>query len=366
MLVVIVDLLVNRGPLPRLRNGAPNRQHHFFRSLPRIFCLLLVSVLLVSCAQAEASEGPARKLRVGYLASLTHAPAIIGIEKNFFADALGSTQLSTKAFNSGTEVIEALFSGALDLAFIGPNPALNGFAKSKGKAVVVIAGSTNGGAAFITRKDITTVDDLRGTTLATPSLGNTQDVALRAWLRAQNLSASVTGDGDVEISPRENADTLNAFREGKIDGAWVPEPWATRLVQEGDGHVFVDERSLWPNNEFTTTLLIAHPDFAIHHRPTILAFLNGLHSAIDLANDHPQEAQKLTNDGIAAVTSKKISEKVLAKAWQSLSFSIEPNTSSLEETKNHAVREGFMKDVSLNGFIDLSFLNEARSEWKTP
>lgn len=370
MSIVNIELVANNltgrfAIRPRHANEGGRIRRNIFLSACALF--LVCSFVLTSCStSSSASTQPVKKLRIGYLASLTHAPAIIGIEANYFADALDNIKIETKAFNSGVEVIESIFSGALDVAFIGPNPALNGFIRSKGKAVVVIANATNGGAALITKPEIQTIDDLRGKTLATPSLGNTQDIALRAWLRSQNLSSSRTGSGDVEISPRENADTLTAFRNGDIDGAWVPEPWATRLVLEGNGHVFLDERSLWPSGEFATTLVIAKPDFAQRHPETIQAFLNGLKNSIDFAMANPSEAQKLVNAGIYAVTTKKISEKVLTEAWKSLSFSIDTNQSVIETTRDHAVRENFLPNSSLDGFIDNQFLESARKQWTTP
>ena len=194
-------------------------------------------------AEPTGSEAPAEEvtLRLGYFPNVTHAPAIIGVDTGLFDDALGaSTTLETSTFNSGTEVIEALFSGAIDASFIGPNPAINGYAKSDGEALRIVAGTTSGGASLVVREGIETPADLAGATLASPSLGNTQDVALRAWLLDEGYATDTSGGGDVSITPQDNADTLAAFQSGALDGAWVPEPWATRLVLEGGGHVLVE------------------------------------------------------------------------------------------------------------------------------
>lgn len=212
-----------------------------------------------SSATSAGDNGSApTTLRLGYFPNVTHAPAIIGVEETIFEESLGDgASLETVTFNSGTEAIEALFSDAIDASFIGPNPAVNGFAQSDGEALRIVAGTTSGGAALVVREGIDSPDDLRGTTLASPSLGNTQDVALRAWLKEQGLESDLAGGGEVSIRPQENADTLATFQEGSIDGAWVPEPWATRLVLEGNGKVLVDERDLWPDGRFVTTHLIA-------------------------------------------------------------------------------------------------------------
>jgi NitT/TauT family transport system substrate-binding protein len=187
---------------------------------------------------------------------------VIGVEDGTFAEALGDgVDLEVVTFGSGTEAIEALFSGAIDASFIGPNPAINGFAKSDGEALRIVAGTTSGGRIARGARGIDGPEDLAGTTLATPSLGNTQDVALRAWLADEGLQTDTTGGGDVSIRPQENADTLTAFQTGAIDGAWVPEPWATRLVLEGQGTVLVDEADLWPDGRFVTTHLIVDTEY---------------------------------------------------------------------------------------------------------
>ena len=162
-----------------------------------------------------------------------------------------------------------MFSGALDASFIGPNPAINGYAKSKGEALRIVAGTTSGGASLVVREGINAPADLQGKTLATPSLGNTQDVALRAWLKDQGFATDTAGGGDVHITPQDNADTLAAFKTGAIDGAWVPEPWATRLVNEGGGHVLVNEKDLWPDGKFVTTHLIVTTEFLDEHPDTV-------------------------------------------------------------------------------------------------
>jgi hypothetical protein len=179
------------------------------------------------------------------------------VEEGIFADALGDASLETFTFNSGTEASEAILSDSIDATFIGPNPAINAFAQSDGE-VKIVAGTTSGGAALVVSQDITSPEDLAGKTLATPSLGNTQDVALRAWLADQGYEVDETGGGDVKITPQENADTLTAFQAGDIQGAWVPEPWATRLVEEGGGHVLVNEKDLWTDTDgqFVTTHLL--------------------------------------------------------------------------------------------------------------
>src|SRR3954468_6558797 len=177
-------------------------------------------------------------LRLGYFPNVTHASAIAGIEKGIFADKVGPrVEIKPSIFNAGGAATEALFSGAIDATFIGPSPSINAFVKSKGDAIRIIAGATSGGAALVVRQDIKAVADLKGQKIATPQLGNTQDVAARAWMLAQGLKTDLQGGGAVNVTPQDNSQTLDAFKNKLIAGAWVPEPWATRMVSEGGGKV---------------------------------------------------------------------------------------------------------------------------------
>ena len=181
-------------------------------------------------AAAAADQGPAAELRLGYFGNVTHAPALVGVNKGFVAKELGQTKLSTQVFNAGPAAIEALNAGAIDATYIGPNPAINSYVKSNGQSISIIAGATAGGAQLVVKPGINSAADLKGKTLASPQLGGTQDVALRAWLGKQGFKTSTDGSGDVAINPTENAQTLKLFQDGKLDGAWLPEHWASRLV----------------------------------------------------------------------------------------------------------------------------------------
>ncbi len=279
------------------------------------------------------------------------------MEDGIFADKLGDTKLETTTFNSGTEATEALFSDAIDASFIGPNPAINAFAQSDGTAIRIVAGTTSGGAALVVSEDISSSADLKGKVLSTPSLGNTQDVALRAWLTEEGLSADETGGGDVSIRPQENADTLTAFQSGDIAGAWVPEPWATRLVLEGGGKVLVDEADLWPDGEFVTTHLIVATEYLEEHPNQVEALIEGLVDAIEVANDDATAAQETTNAGIEQITTKALPPETIQGAWENLTFTYDPIAASLEGSKEDAVEVGLLEPVELDGIYDLSLLN---------
>src|SRR6185503_16835037 len=213
----------------------------------------------VAAAQ-DKSSAPVN-VRLGYFPNVTHAPALVGVEGGLFQKALGKNTLDIKTYNAGPEEVTALLAGALDIGYIGPNPSVNAYVQSNGEAVRVVGGSTSGGAYLVVKPDINKASDLKGKRVASPQLGNTQDVALRAWLKKQGLKTDTQGGGDVSIKPQDNSQTLDTFKQGVIAGAWVPEPWATRLVKEGGGKVLVDERSLWPGGQFVTTHLIVSTSF---------------------------------------------------------------------------------------------------------
>ncbi len=327
--------------------------------------VLAASLAAAACGGgADGSDG-ATELRLGYFPNVTHAPAIIGVETGRFAEAVGAdVTIAPVTFGSGTEAIEAMFAGELDASFIGPNPAINGYAKSGGEALRIVAGTTSGGASLVVRDGIESPADLAGARLATPSLGNTQDVALRAWLSEQGFTTDTSGGGDVAITPQENADTLAAFQNGDIDGAWVPEPWATRLVAEGGGTVLVDESELWPDGRFVTTHLIVAADFLDEHPDVVRDLIVGLGQSVDVAAGDAAEAQRITNDGIERITTKRLPDATIASAWEQLEFTLDPIATSLRQSADDAIAVGLLDPVDLGdpGIYDLTLLNEVLGE----
>jgi NitT/TauT family transport system substrate-binding protein len=319
---------------------------------------LAVALVALAACSSDARSGQPVVLRLGYFPNVTHAPAIVAVEQGLVARALGpGVKLETHAFNAGPEVVEAIFSNALDISYVGPNPAINGYAQSRGAALRIIAGATSGGAALVVRRGITTAAGLRGARLATPQLGNTQDVALRAWLVQQGLRATLEGNGDVAILPQPNAQTLETFRAGQIDGAWVPEPWATRLVLEGGGHVLVDERSLWPDGQFVTTHVVVRTAFLEEHPDLVAQFLEAHVWAVEFVNAEPARARRIVNAGIARITGKPLPPAVIEGAWSRLAFTLDPLPASLRKSADDAVLVGLLKPVNLTGIYDLAPLN---------
>jgi NitT/TauT family transport system substrate-binding protein len=309
-------------------------------------------------AGGAASAGLTGTLRLGYFPNLTHAPALYGIDRKIFADKLGpGVEIKTATFNSGVQASEALLSGALDITYIGPNPAVNIFVKSRGEAIRIISGAASGGASLVVKKDIAAVEQLKGTTIATPSKGNTQDVAARYFLQKHGINTTLDGGGDLEIRPQENSITVDAFKSGAVDGAWVPEPVAARLVAEG-GHVLVDEADEWPGGKFVTTHVIVRTEYLEKNPAIVKAFLAGNLAAIDALNADPVKGQAATNAAYAKLTGKPLPDAVVSAAWKKLTFTVDPIASSLFASTDHARRLGLLKDPDLDGIYDLSLLNE--------
>jgi NitT/TauT family transport system substrate-binding protein len=308
---------------------------------------------------AGTPSGEKVTLRLGYFPNVTHATALVGVEKGIFADKLGPTvTLQTQTFNAGPNAIDALFADSVDATYVGPNPAINGYVKSKGEALRIVSGATSGGASFVVAQDINGPADLKGKTLATPQLGNTQDVALRAWLKKNGLHADTSGGGDVSIKPQDNGATLDAFKQGQVQGAWVPEPWATRLVQEGGGKVLVDEADLWPDGQFVTTHLVVRTAFLKKHPDAVKKLLEGQVAANDYVNKNPADAQRAANDQIEKITQKRLSDAVIAGAWKNLTFTNDPIAPSLKKSADDAVDLGLLEKPDLTGIYDVTPLNE--------
>ena len=317
-----------------------------------------LAAALMGCGGQPPGDAAPAVVRLGYFANVTHAPALVALEQGLFSEALGPREtLETRVFNAGPEAVEALFSEALDIAYIGPNPAINAFAQSGGEAIRIVAGATSGGAALVVHPSITAPAQLRGAKLASPQLGNTQDVALRAWLKQQGLEANLEGGGDVAILPQANAQTLETFRAGEIRGAWVPEPWASRLVLEGGGSVLVDEASLWPGGKFVTTHVVVRTAF-LRERPALVERMLRAHvRAIDLLNAEPAQGREIVNAAIAKSTGKALPAAVIERAWANLAFTVDPLAASLRKSAQDATAVGLLDPVSLDGIYDVTELN---------
>jgi NitT/TauT family transport system substrate-binding protein len=313
----------------------------------RLPLLAALAVLAVGCRfQSDPRDGQGRRVfRVGYLPNLTHAPALWAIESGALSSALAPDAiLRTYSFGAGPSIIEALFAGELDVAYVGPNPAINAFQRSRGQAVRAIAGATFGGAQLIVHSSISSPEQLAGHRLASPALGNTQDVALRRWLKGRDIPATVTPIALPEI--------LQLFGRGQLVGAWVPEPWASRMVLEQQGWLLVDERDLWPQGRFPTTVVIASTA-ALAKRPDLverLLLVNG--QAIRSLSEEPS-ARAVVAAHIARALGKPLPQKVLERAFDQLSFSPELSESELAQLAQHAQVLGLLKEADVSGLVPL-------------
>ena len=315
-------------------------------------------------AAPAAPSGPAHELKLGYFGNITHAAALVGVNQGFIKDNLGSTKLSTQVFNAGPAAIEALNAGAIDATYIGPNPAINSFVKSKGESISIIAGAASGGAQLVVKPGIKTPADLKGKALASPQLGGTQDVALRAWLGKQGFKTNTDGGGDVKINPTENAQTLKLFQDGKLDGAWLPEPWASRLVLQAGAKVLVDEKDLWDGSltgkpgEFPTTILIVNKKFAAEHPQTVEGLLKGHAEAVKWLNDTPaaEKAAKV-NAALKQDAGKALPQDVIDRSLKNILFTVDPLAGAFNKLLQDGVDAGTTKQADLNGIFDLRALN---------
>ncbi len=305
----------------------------------------------------DTSSSSVATVKLGFFPNVTHATAIVGVQEGLFAKRLGATKLTTSPFSAGPAAMEALKSGAVDATFIGPGPATNGFINTGGQAVRIVAGAASGGAELVVSRSIKTVADLRGKKLATPQLANTQDIALRYYLLTKGLKTDLQGGGDVNIVPTENATVTDAFTQKLVVGAWVPEPYATKLVKAG-GHVLVNEASLWPGGRFATTVLAVRTDFLKQHPDTVKALLRGELDATAFIKKSPSKAQQDVADLITRLSGKPLKVSLVAAAWKNLSFTVDPVASSILTGADHAVAVGILKrKPDLATMVDLAPLN---------
>ncbi|WP_113716046.1 ABC transporter substrate-binding protein [Arthrobacter dokdonensis] len=307
---------------------------------------------------AAPQASAAATLRLGYFPNVTHAPAIAGLQEGIFAKDLGATMLTTQAFSAGPSAIEALNAGAIDAAYLGPNPAINSYVQSSGASIRIIAGATSGGAELVVKPSITSAAQLKGKVLATPQLGGTQDVALRSWLAGEGYKTTPGGGGGVTINPTDNAQTLKLFQAGKLDGAWLPEPWASRLVLQAGAKVLVNEAGLWDKGQFSTTVLVVNKSFLDAHPQTVEALLKGHVDSIQWLGKHRPQAAAVVNAGLAKTAGKPLAQNVIDRSLTELTFSADPLAATFPKLLQHGVAAGVTKQADLSGIFDLEPLNQ--------
>ncbi|MEU1463405.1 aliphatic sulfonate ABC transporter substrate-binding protein [Streptomyces sp. NPDC005727] len=309
-------------------------------------------------AGAKKTDG-LDSVKIGYFGNLTHATALVGNQKGFFQKALGATKADYQIFNAGPSEIEALNSGSIDIGWIGPSPAINGYTKSNGKSLRIIGGSASGGVRLVVNPEkIKSLKDVRGKRIATPQLGNTQDVAFLNWVAEQGWKVDAqSGKGDVSVVRTDNKVTPDAFKSGSVDGAWVPEPTASKLVAEG-GKVLLDESSLWPGEKFVITNIVVSQNFLKEHPKAVEAVLKASVDTNAWINAHPDEAKAAANKQLGIDSGKELPADVLDPAWKSIRITDDPLAATLDTEARHAVMAGLLQDPRLKGIYDLAPLNK--------
>ena len=338
----------------------------------RFALLLLTALALNGCVRRggpAASDG-AETLRIAYFPNVTHAVALVGTARGTFAGRLGrGLKIEEQIFNAGPAQIEALFGDQVDIGYIGPGPALNGFLKSRGRALKIIAGASSGGAALVARADsgISDLAGLAGKRVASPQLGGTQDLSLRHALAQAGFKTTDKG-GSVMVLPTANPDTLTLFLRKELDAAWVPEPWVARLVREGGGRILIDERSRWPDSKFATTVVIARTKFLDQNPDLVARFLDAHVETVEWIRRNRDEARRTIGRRIEELTGKGMPEDVLKDALSRTDITYDPLRGTVLEFAAWSRDLGFQRDrsQSLDRLFDLAVLNSALDRRKLP
>jgi sulfonate transport system substrate-binding protein len=318
-------------------------------------------------AAPGAKKLSADQVKIGYFPNLTHATPLVGLKEGIFQKELAGTSVKELTFNAGPAEIEALNAGSIDIGWIGPSPAINGYTKSGGTALRIISGSASGGVKLVVNPaKIKTLADVKGKRIATPQLGNTQDVALLNWIASRGWKVDAqSGKGDVSVVRTDNKITPDAYKSGSIDGAWVPEPTASKLVAEG-AKVLLDESTLWPDKKFVITNVIVSQKFLSAHPDVVEAVLRGSVKTNAWIRANPAQAKADANAELKRLTQKALPPAVLDPAWQSIQVTDDPLAATAQQEAQHAVAAGLLKAPKLDGIYDLTLLNKVLTQLGKP
>ncbi|HWI62193.1 MAG TPA: ABC transporter substrate-binding protein [Symbiobacteriaceae bacterium] len=323
------------------------------------FWLILAGLALLA---AGCSPGAARReqpdptvLRLGYFANLTHAQAVLGVADGSLERAAG-VKIKPKVFASGPTAITALLAGEIDVLYVGPSPAVTGYIRSEGAALRIVAGAASGGAVFVVRPGVDP-GKLDGTHLATPGVANTQDVSLRYLLEQQGVKPRERG-GNVTVTPVAPAEMLGLFARGQLDGAWVAEPWGARLVAETGAHVAIDERDLWPDGRFPTTVVVASTAYLRANPQAVRGLLAGHTALTGWLREHPDDARTALQRALAELQGKPLPDQVMAAAFARVEFLADPLPDAVRVQAERAYALGYLgaREPDLAGLFDLTYL----------
>lgn len=305
-----------------------------------------------------AAGGPA-EVRIGYFANLTHAQAVLGVSSKDFENAVAPARVSTKVFNAGPSLVEALFAGEIDVGYVGPGPALNAHAKSRGQGIRIVAGAAANGVLIVARKDsaINTLQDLKGKRVATPQLANTQDIAARYYLTHE------LGQSDHKnVIPVPNAEQAAMMSGGQIDAAWAPEPWGSLLVAQAGAKVIGQEKDLWPQKEFSITVVVTTPEFLQKHPDTVEKLLAAHRVWTERLNKEPAKYAPQLKSALLALTNKQLPEGVVESALKNTKFTDEPLPHTFETMATWSHELGYSKEkTDTAGLVDTSILQRLKA-----
>ncbi len=343
----------------------PKQSQSLKIATPRFAGLAMTVLFLFLLHSIPTAFAAGEKIRVGHFPNVTHAPALIARATNHFEKTFGEdVRIDWKIFNAGPEAVEALFAGEIDILYVGPNPAINGFIRSKGDALRVIAGVASGGAAFVIRNDakIERFEDIAGKRVATPQKGNTQDVALLHLMKEKGLKPKNQG-GNVEIFNISGGDQITALSRSQVDAIWTVEPWVSRLVSEANGKILFEEKELWPEGKYATTLLIARKKFIDQHPELVQKWVDGHVQITNYINQNLREAKEVFNKELQFETTKFLPPAYLDQCFEKIQFTDDPMESSVQESAKRADAIGYLGkgDHNLDGLYDLSFLKKTKN-----
>jgi NitT/TauT family transport system substrate-binding protein len=329
-----------------------------------VMALVLAVVGGLTGCSSNTVENKGTKVRIAHFPNITHSQALVGRGNGQFQKALGETNvIEWKTFNAGPAEIEALFAGEVDIGYIGPGPAINGYTKSKGD-LQIIAGATDAGAILVTRKDLVlkNVGELSGKRVAVPQFGNTQDLSLRHILQENGLQDTTKG-GTVEVRQADNPDIKTLLDKGEIDAALVPEPWGARLISEVKANVLLDHKQVWRDGNYTTAVVVANTKFVKEHPEIIEKFLKTHVELTDYINKNPEAAKELVNSQIKELTGKPLAKEILDSAFTRLTVTNDPEKDSVVDFVKLSVDAGFIKTApDLKDLFNFEILNKILKE----
>ena len=306
--------------------------------------IVVIGVIILVGTTQSSFDDSEKKIRVAFFPSIIHAVPIVGMENQTFSENLDTDlDIQVKIFDSGPQVIESIFSNSVDLAYVGPGPVINGYLKSDGKDLKILASAANGGASFVIQKNsgLESIENYSGKRIAAPQISNTQDVSLRHYLAENGLISAEKG-GDVFVLNISNPDIYTLFAKGDIDGAWVPEPWATMLVEELDGIRLFDENEFWPENKFSSVLLIGRADYIEKNPEIIKKWIDANEKTVKWINDNPTESKKLYNEFLKDYMGKTLPEKIVEESFSNIVITSEPVEKSIHIFAERADSLGYL------------------------